>query len=150
MTETESPAILIAIGNTVRRDDGVAHRVLELLGPVPALVTRDVQQLVPEMAEEIAPAETVIFIDADIQPGEPRLEPLSPKPEARCPLGHAMTPNELVALSRSLYGFRGNAYLCRVPGLDFSEGESLTPEAEANARTAVELLRRVMSEHMQR
>ena len=144
MTETESPTILIAIGNSLRSDDGAAHRVLELLGPMAGVLTRDVVQLTPEMAEEIAEAETVVFIDADTQPGEARLAPLDADPQARSPLGHAMTPHELVLLSQKLYGFRGRAFLCHVPGADFSAGESLTPAAEANAKAAAELLLRLL------
>jgi len=134
--------VFIAIGNSLRRDDGVAHRVLELLGPVANVVMRGVLQLTPELAGEIAEAGKVVFIDADLSPGKPRVEPLGPDPMARSPLGHAMPPHEVVALSRSLYDFRGQAYLCHVPGVDFSEGESVSPEAEANAKAAADLLRK--------
>jgi len=137
-------AILIAVGNALRRDDGAAHRVLQLLGPLPNVVVRDVMQLTPEMAEDIAAAEVVVVIDADVRPGETFLRPLQAEPQARTPVGHAMRPEEVVALAENLYGFRGRAYVCHVPGRDFSEGESLTPEAEANARAAAQLLRAML------
>jgi hydrogenase maturation protease len=134
-------AMFIAVGNALRRDDGVAHRVLDLLGPVANVVTHDVLQLMPEIAEEIAPAEVVVFIDAHTEPGRPRLEPVRGRSRSWSSLAHAMTPEELVALSGNLYGFRGECFLCHVPGVDFSEGESLTEEAEANAKAAAELLK---------
>lgn len=134
-------AIFIAIGNTLRRDDGAAHRVLELLGPVENVVMRSCQQLVPEMAEEIARAQTVVFIDADVSPGLPSLELVACGPVPKMPLAHAMKPAEVVALARELYFFRGTACVCRVPGVDFSEGCGLSPQAESNARAAAELLR---------
>ncbi len=135
--------ILIAVGNTLRRDDGVAHRVLELLEPPPGVVFRSCHQLTPEMAEEIAPADTVIIIDADVAPGEPRLEKVEERSDN--PLTHVVRPAELVALSRSLFSFRGGAWLCRVPGIDFGQGAGLSAEAEANARIAADLLRRFLA-----
>lgn len=135
--------ILIAVGNTLRRDDGVAHRVLELLEPPAGVVTLACHQLTPELAEEIAPADTVIIIDADVAPGEPRLEKVEEHPDN--PLTHVVRPAELVELSRRLFSFRGNAWLCRVPGIDFGQGEGLSAEAEANARAAADLLRRFLA-----
>jgi hydrogenase maturation protease len=133
--------ILIGIGNALRRDDGVAHRVLELLGPFRNAVTRSCLQLAPEMAEDIAPAETVVFIDADVNPGLPSLELLTRARSLSAGLTHSVSPCRLVTLARNLYGFHGVAYLCRVPGVDFSEGEGLSPEAESNANSAAGLLR---------
>jgi hypothetical protein len=46
-----------------------------------------------------------------------------------------------VGLARRLYGFQGDAFLCRIPGEDFGEGEGLSALAEANVRKAVRLLR---------
>ena len=45
------PALVIAIGNTLRRDDGVAHHVSDLLNVHPDVETRAVLQLTPEMAD---------------------------------------------------------------------------------------------------
>ncbi len=130
---------LIAVGNTLRRDDGVAHRVLELLNLPSDVVTRSCHELMREMAEDIAPAEKVIIIDADVEPGEPRLELIEEQPSD--PLTHMIRPAELVALSRTLYSFSGKAYLCRVPGFDFGQGIGLSAEAESNAHRAADLVR---------
>lgn len=91
------------------------------------------------MAEEVARAARVIFIDADFLPGEARLESLK---AACCPglLSHGLRPCDLLSLTRKLYGFQGEAWLCRVPGQDFGQGEGLSPLAESNARRAAELL----------
>ncbi len=45
------PAIVIAIGNPLRRDDGVAHHVRI----TPGVETRTVLQLTPEMAQKSRP-----------------------------------------------------------------------------------------------
>ena len=133
--------LLIAIGNTLRRDDGVGHRVLELLGPMPEVRVRRLQQLTPETAAELPGAGRVIFVDADAEGGEVRIEPLPASGGRVTPIGHAIRPPEIVVLSEKLYGFRGAAFLCRIPARDFSEGETLSPETEGNAATAARLLR---------
>jgi len=133
--------LLIAMGNPWRRDDGAAHRVLELLGTVEGARICACLQLTPEMAEDLAPAGTAVFIDADVNPGAPRLEPLVYEPAPPQPLSHSVSPAELVEIARQLFNFRGQAYICHVPGADFGEGEGLTPETEANARLAADLLR---------
>lgn len=132
--------LIIGIGNTLRRDDGVAERVLELLGDVAPARRLSCHQLLPELAEEIATAERVIFVDADLEPGAPRLEPLAPR-AAGTLAGHSLGPAQLLALASALYGFQGQAWLCRVPGEDFGDGLGLSPQAETNARQAAQLLR---------
>jgi Ni,Fe-hydrogenase maturation factor len=136
-------AVLIAIGNSLRRDDGVAHRVLALVGPVAGVLTHDVMQLMPEHALEFAPAEKVFFIDADTTVGKPHVETLPASVRSQS-LAHSLLPEAVVALSRKLYGFHGQAYLCRVPGADFSDGETLTQTAEENAAGAAKILRRML------
>jgi len=129
--------VWIAIGNTLRRDDGAAHRVLDLVGAVGGIRCH---QLTPEMAELIAGADRVVFIDADLDPGPARLERLDEGAARGRSLAHFVEPAELVALARQLFGFRGEAWLCRVPGEDFSDGSGLSPLAEANAAAAPGLL----------
>jgi len=137
---------LVAVGNPLRRDDGAAHRVLELLGELPGVASRAVLQLSPEMAADIAGARITVFIDADAQPGEPRLEPVE-TPRAPAAWPHSLAPAELVAIAERLYGFRGAAWLCRVPGADFAIGDGLDPQTEGNARVAAALIRTLVARH---
>ena len=130
-------ALVVAVGNTLRGDDGVAHRVADLLGVRPGLDVKRVQQLTPELAEEMAHAATIVFVDADVESRSAWLEPVPAAPQ-RGPITHTMTPNELVMLAGRLYGFQGEAYLCHVPAEDFTPGGGLTPLAEAGARSAME------------
>ncbi len=131
--------LLIAIGNVLRRDDGAASRALELLGG-----TRAVMQLTPEMAPEIATYDRVFFLDADVNGGEPRIEPVTASAGAG-PLTHSHTPAQVVQLAERLYGFRGAAFLCRIPGVDFGMGEGLSVIAEANATAAARLVRPMLT-----
>ncbi len=136
---------LVALGNPLRGDDGAAHRALELLGTIPGAKVLDLIQLGPEVADEIADSDLAVFIDADIEAGEARLTPVGPVPPSPSPLAHALRPEEVVALSRQLFGFQGSAWLCRIPAQEFNAGEGLTPACEANARRAAQLLRRLLA-----
>jgi Ni,Fe-hydrogenase maturation factor len=135
--------LLIACGNPLRRDDGVAHEVLRLIARTPCRELRSVQQLVPELAEEIAGFERVVFLDADIRSMHPAIEPVRaamPGP----PLTHTANPAEIVALSRALFGFHGEALVCRIPARDFSPGESLEPDELHMMREAAGELERLL------
>lgn len=135
--------LLIAIGNQLRRDDGAGHRVIELLAPPPDVGVRGVFQLLPEIAEDLAVASTVIFVDASVATDQVMLEPVEPGP-GPATISHFFSPGEVVALARALYGFSGRAWLCHVPGVDFGNGEGLSPAAEANCRMAAEKLRALL------
>jgi hypothetical protein len=131
--------IFIASGDSLQGDAAAVHRVLELLGHPPNVFMHDVPQLTETLAEEIAGAKDVVFIHPERRLGEPWVEPASP---------HSVDDSQpldaggLISLARALYQFNGNAYVCRVPGLDFHEGRSLSPYAESRARQAADLLRR--------
>ena len=129
--------VVLAIGNTLRGDDGVADHVADLLGSRSGMGVRRVHQLTPELAEEMAHATAVVFVDADPGAVEARLERLVPTPQ-RSPLTHTVTPGELVILAEQLYDFQGVAYLCHVPAESFTEGDSLSEVAEAGARAAAQ------------
>jgi hydrogenase maturation protease len=129
--------VVLAIGNTLRGDDGVADRVANLLGEPSGVDVRRVHQLTPELAEELAHATAVVFVDADPGAAEARVERLVPAPQ-RSPFTHTVTPGDLVLLAEQLYGFQGVAYLCHVPARNFMEGDSLSEVAEAGARAAAE------------
>ena len=139
-------AFLIALGNVLRRDDGAAHRALDLLGPVRDATIIDRIQLSPEIAEDIAEADTVVFVDADMEAGETRIQPVTGPVASSSPLAHSMSPEEVLELSRRLFGFTGQAWLCRIPAEDFSAGEGLSELAERNAQVAAGLLRGVLNQ----
>jgi hydrogenase maturation protease len=132
--------LLIAIGNPLRGDDGVAERVLRLLDPADAVTLQSVHQLMPECACELMRSETVVFLDADPRVEEPHLEPVSPQPSRDKLLSHASTPAEVVSLAQQLFGFAGSAWLCRIPAREFEPGHRLSPLAEDAAHAAAQLL----------
>ena len=131
--------LVLAIGNAVRGDDGVAHRVADLLETHTRIEVRRVAQLTPELAEDVAGVAAVVLVDADATASEAWLERLAGTSQFP-PITHSMKPGELVMLAQQLYNFRGVAYLCHVPAQDFAPGEALTPVAEAAAREAAQTI----------
>jgi len=131
--------LLIACGNCWRGDDGAAHRVLDLLGPDIGAQLRSVQQLLPELAGEIAEADLVVFLDAAIDCDGLSVEAVR-EPEAPPALTHISRPSEIVVLSRALFGFKGLAFQCRIPVGNLSTGEGLSPSAEGFAGEAARIL----------
>ncbi len=139
------PILLIAIGNPLRGDDGVAQAVLERMDPSFTAETRPIHQLTPEMAENIAGYETVIFIDADVSAAELSIEPVDQLPPLPA-FTHASTPAEILALSKALYGFAGRAWLCRIPVYDLSPGVRLSPRAQTLAAQAAATLETLLGQ----
>jgi hydrogenase maturation protease len=134
--------VCVAMGNSLRGDDGVAQRALQLIAPGGYVRLRQVCQLTPELAAEIAitGADTVFFLDADPSSTETTLEPVETRSTRGTPLAHSMSPAEVLELTRRLYGFAGEAFLCRIPAKYFEHGERLSPQAEAGAHAAAKMI----------
>lgn len=92
-------------------------------------------QLTPELAEDIAGFDLVMFVDADVRAEDVMIEPLA---EKRSPPGltHDSTAAEVVALSRELFGFAGRAFRCGIPASDFSARAGLSAAATQMASRA--------------
>jgi len=77
--------LIIGYGNTLRGDDGAGPRVAEVVAgwSLPNVRAISAAQLTPELAEALAGAEVVIFVDAQVSQaaGRPaasiRFEPLA-------------------------------------------------------------------------
>jgi hydrogenase maturation protease len=131
--------LVVAIGNELRGDDAVAYRVVERIEPsAPAHIRRQ-QQLTPETASELAPYDAVIFLDADPSAAAPVFDRVQPL--ATAPLSHSLSAGSVVLLARSLYGWRGDAWLCRLPAREFTPGAPLSGEAESHVPPAALMVR---------
>jgi len=133
--------LLVALGNPYRRDDGAAWRLAAMIGEATDKLT--CTQLTPELALDIAGYQRVVFADADLRAGPVRLERVAAVDVRPTPLGHALSIEEVVALARSLFGFRGEVWVCRIPGEDFADGEGLSDIAAANVVEAARLLQKL-------
>jgi hydrogenase maturation protease len=136
--------LLIACGNPLRCDDGAAHEVLRLITPAPDLEARDVQQLTPEIAQEMNGFARVVFLDADARCAHPVIETVRDS-TSRSALTHASDPAEILALSRALFAFHGEAFLCRIPARNFSPGEAMPPDQRRVIEESVRELERFLS-----
>jgi len=137
-------ALVVAIGNRLRADDGVAHHVAGLLQPTPGVTVRTVHQLAPEIAAEMQDADTVVFLDADPEAEGPSLERIEEPVETSGSLSHSMTPETLVTMASRLYRFHGEAWICRLYARDFSPGTELSPEAASHLGKAAQLVRQLL------
>ena len=109
MHPPQSRCLILACGNTLRGDDGagpwLAAWAENRFRTEPAVRVVSRQQWTPELAEEIAHAESVLFIDCAIHtaPGMLRLAAVKLPSNAPALSAHHLGPAELLALSRSLY-----------------------------------------------
>lgn len=136
--------LAIGYGSELRGDDGMgpaAARRLRSLG-FPALA---VHQLTPEIAERLAAARAVFFLDADarVPPGEIAIAALPAADAlARQPIEHYAAPAELLRLAREAYGARPDAWLVSLGGSRFEIGSGLSEAAsQAVSRAIAEVCR---------
>ena len=117
--------LIIGYGNPLRGDDAMGLVAAERLGGLA------VHQLTPELAEQIAQADTVIFLDADatLPAGEISVKAIEP---ADATLDHHATPAGLLRLAQTVYGALPKAWLIGMGGESFELKEGLS-EAAAHA-----------------
>jgi hydrogenase maturation protease len=109
MNLTPARCLILACGNTLRGDDGVGpflaewaeRRFSDQAGV--RVIAR--QQWTPELAEEIALAESVLFIDCSVQSAAGSLEvvPVKPSAPAQGLATHHIGAAELLDLGRELF-----------------------------------------------
>ncbi len=130
---SSKPVVIIAYGNPVRSDDGLAWHAAKHLDRLPATEVHCVQQLMPELAEIISHAQLVIFVDAAEAgpPGEVSCIKVSENPQNIGGSSHYLSPAELVALAQFLYGSTPEAFSITVAGENFDHGEALSPTIAA-------------------
>jgi hydrogenase maturation protease len=152
------PAIIvIGYGNDLRGDDGIGPRVAERVAAwdMPGVQAIGARQLTPELAEQLAQADLVLFVDACLVVAEAandestiQLRQLVPDADV-VSLRHTSDPRALLALAQALYGHAAPAWLLTVPAVTFDLGAPLSPIAEQGITIAVrhigELLRQARS-----
>lgn len=118
--------LVLGYGNPQRSDDGAGSAVAR--GVARALPGTDcyaVRQLTPELAEPIAAASRVVFVDAAVGLEEVEVRPLA---AARSRLGsHSGSPEALLELARVLYGNSPPAWQIALPAERFEFGDRLSP-----------------------
>jgi hydrogenase maturation protease len=137
-------ALLIGYGNELCGDDAVgplaARKVAEW--GLPGVCCLDVCQLTPELVDELAEVERVVFVDARLGGDSVAVDELSGGGDA--PAGHVSNPRGLLALCEVLHGRRPRGWLVTVPADSLELGVGLSARAELGLRQAVTLLRRLL------
>jgi hydrogenase maturation protease len=141
--------LIIGFGNVYRRDDGVGYATLnavrERLGRPTLGIDDDgfddlghevdtvlLHQLVPELAENVAPYDRVIFVDAHVG----HVADLIYEEElAVCfrpaTVTHTLHPCSVLALCEKLHGHAPHGTLLSIRGYDYEFGEGLSDETAA-------------------
>lgn len=146
----ESRRLLLACGNVLRSDDGVGLHLAAAVETDPRFAGVEVivaQQFTPELAELIAAADRVAFVDAcaELPAGEVRLQSVAVAAEPPHSFTHHLPPAALLALAQSLYGRTPQqAVALAVGAASFELGEGLSATVVAAVPPAIELLRKFL------
>ncbi len=112
MPENPIRCLILACGNTLRGDDCIgpwlAHWAEKRFSADPAVNIVSRQQWTPELAEDIARAESVLFVDSSAasEPGEVKLVPAAPAAGHPALATHHANAPQLLALANELYGLQ--------------------------------------------
>lgn len=134
--------LVICIGNEARGDDGVARLVGRGLAAEAGMRVLSEPQLDVLMAEEIAAADRVTFVDAERREEPPvRVEPIGATSFVPGATTHALDPAGLLALASALYAAAPPARLVTLAAPAMGHGDELSPVAAQAADEALRLLR---------
>lgn len=138
MSQASPRCLILACGNTLRRDDGVgpwlASWAAERFRANQAVRIVSRQQWTPELAEEVSRADAVVFIDCSVDspPGVMKLARVEPSRQTAAPSGHHLGAAELLALANDLYGSVPRTALLLTLGAGSVEiGEEFSDAAQA-------------------
>lgn len=110
MKSTKARCLLLACGNTLRGDDGIgpwlADWATERYADNPDLHVISRQQWTPELAADLANAETVLFVDCSVTslPGSVELADVEPAQQSQGVGTHHVSAAELLGIAQELFG----------------------------------------------
>lgn len=152
---TEPSLLIYGIGNQQRNDDGAGAFVA---GVVAAALKRRgitsevhlVQQLTPDLAEEIAESHVdgIVFADVEVDAIAGAIRSIVGI-EAPVTSSHSWSPALILLVAERLYGCRLPAWLVTVPGSNFAHGETISPathQALGSVEAWADVIARVLLE----
>lgn len=151
MMERNGPArcLILGCGNTLRSDDAVGPVLCawaaERFAAEPAVRAIACQQWTPELAQDVAAADAVLFIDCSVTagPGLVQLTEVQPASTKGDPGAHHLDAATLLAIAQEYYGkVPSKARQLTVGAACIELGEQFSPEVQAalpNARRLLEL-----------
>lgn len=142
--------LLIGYGNPLRGDDGVGWHIADAVRAAVhdgGLQVMTVHQLTPELADAVAAARRVIFVDAscDTAPGSVVARPVACATGPPPGFGHQYPPGMLLRLAQEVYNTApAAAWLVTVGVADLDCGEGLSPVVQAAAERARTVILRLL------
>jgi hydrogenase maturation protease len=144
--DVAAEVLVVGVGNDLRGDDGAGRAVVEelLRRAVPGMRAIWSHQLVPELAEQIATAAVVVFVDAG-HPGTVSAVEVRPLAPGSAAIGaHQAGPAGLLGLA-ALAGLAvPEAFLVTVPAHDLGLGSRLSPGTVTAVGEAVDRVVRLV------
>lgn len=155
-----APVLIIAYGNPLRCDDGVAWHAADALEnrlPQSDVEIIRLHQLAPEVADALRDRDLAIFLDAayadDLKgrAGEIRVYEISGEERGQKAPGHfthVYSPARVLELARALYGVDPKALAITFMGQNFRHGESLSPAVAGALPRLIEKIEREIKESL--
>lgn len=145
--------LIVGLGNIDRADDGVAWWIVNAFrkrfglsplgeyetglekaqGSIDAIF---LQQLTPELLENLLSYRTIIFVDAHVMSSEVCVSAVKPNYESLM-FTHHLTPSMLLAFLKDLYNHEPSAYIVSVRGYNFNFQRGLSPQTEKLLESAI-------------
>jgi hydrogenase maturation protease len=156
MTILKARCLILACGNTLRGDDGIgpwlAQWAENRFQSESAVRVQSRQQWTPELSEEIAQANSVLFIDCSIasDPGSVLLVPVAPAEVDPGIATHHMGAPQLLSLSKEFYDSLPHcAQLLTVGAASTELGESFSDPVAAAIPTACKMIEEIVLRALQ-
>jgi hydrogenase maturation protease len=149
MSSVDKEILLIGYGSTLRGDDAAGRVIVERIADrsLPNVTAISLTQLVPELAEIIAKAYAVIFVDAS---AERDIHGVDVREISGVPGGvgssHMAVPEELLALTSTCYERKPPAWLVAVPSTEFGLTDRISTAAHKNLVLVVHAVERLINE----
>jgi hydrogenase maturation protease len=147
MSNIRARCLILACGNTLRGDDGLgpwlAQWAEERFQSEPAVRVVSRQQWTPELAEEVAQAQSVLFVDCSVDsaPGSVQLSPVAPATNTQGLATHHVDAAELLAMSLEFYSSLPRTAIQLTVGASSTQlGEEFSDPVKASLPEACRLL----------
>jgi hydrogenase maturation protease len=148
---TMNHALVLACGNPLRGDDGIAVVLARYFRAEFCETETDIrssQQWTPDLAEQISQSDIVLFLDASatLPPGSVQFKKVEPAREFSSTVTHTMSPEALLALAGQLYSRRPErAYLLTIGGKSFDHPDHLSEPVRSAIPVALDLIKAALS-----
>ncbi|MGO9326326.1 MAG: hydrogenase maturation protease [Terracidiphilus sp.] len=148
--------LVLACGNTLRSDDGIGPRLAEWAAERfrddshVRILAR--QQWTPDLAMDIAAAESVLFVDSSVDsvPGRVSLVAVPSNRGNGDTASHHLAAHELLGLTRSLYGSMSAHAMLLTIGTGSTElGETFSDPVEAALPRARGILEKAVTRFLE-